>query len=62
LEHCRAQALNPTAVAGFYDVLKELQDEYQFEEDCIYNMDEKGIQQGVGKRVLALVDRDQKVV
>lgn len=62
LEHCRAQALNPTAVAGFYDVLKELQDEYQFEEDCIYNMDEKGIQQGVGKKVLALVDRDQKIV
>jgi hypothetical protein len=28
----------------------------------IYNMDEKGIQMGVGKRSLVLVDRDQKLV
>ena len=28
----------------------------------MYNIDEKGIQLGVGKRTLVLVDRDQKNV
>lgn len=62
LEKCRAQALNPTAVSGFYDLLEDILETYDIAEENIYNMDEKGIQLGVGKRVLALVDRDQKVV
>lgn len=62
LEKCRAQSLNPAAVSGFYDVLHELVGEYSIPEENIYNMDEKGIQLGIGKKVRALVDRDQKVV
>jgi hypothetical protein len=62
LEHCRAQALNPTAVASFYDNLKSLVDKYEIAEENIYNMDEKGIQLGMGKRVRAIVDRDQKTI
>lgn len=62
LEKCRAQALNPTAVSEFYDILEELVDEYKITEENIYNMDEKGIQLGMGKRVRAFVDRDQKSV
>ena len=62
LEHCRAQSLNPTAVAGFYDNLKDILDKYDIPEENIYNMDEKGIQLGMGKRVCAMVDRDQKTV
>jgi hypothetical protein len=62
LEKCRAMALNPTAVESFYKVVKELIDEHEIVPENIYNMDEKGIQLGVGKRVLAFVDRDQKDV
>ena len=56
LEHCRAQTMNPTAVAGFYDNLKDILDKYDILEENIYNMDEKGIQLGMGKRVCAMVD------
>jgi hypothetical protein len=62
LEHCHAQALNPTTVGGFYDNLKDILDKYDIPEENIYNMDEKGIQLGMGKRVHAMVDRDQKTV
>lgn len=62
LEQCRAQALNPTAVASFYEILDEVVEKYSIPQENIYNMDEKGIQLGVGKKVLALVDRDQKTV
>jgi len=62
LERCRAQALNPTAVADFYDTLHDMIEKHDIPKENIYNMDEKGIQLGVGGRVLALVDRDQKNV
>lgn len=62
LEKCRAQSLNPAAVSGFYDVLESLVEEYQITEENMYNMDEKGVQLGIGGRVRALVDRDQKSV
>lgn len=62
LEKCRAQALNPTAVKDFYETLDCLVKEYNIPEENIYNMDEKGVQLGVGGRTLALVDRDQKTV
>jgi hypothetical protein len=35
-------------------------EEYSIPPENIYNMDEKGIQLGLGKRVAALVDHDQK--
>ena len=62
LEKCRAQSLNPAAISGFYDVLESLVEEYQITEENMYNMDEKGVQLGIGGRVHALVDRDQKSV
>jgi hypothetical protein len=62
LEACRAQAVNRTVVSEFYDILQELVETYQIPPENIYNMDEKGIQLGIGKRVKVLVDRDQKTV
>ena len=50
------------AVADFYEMLGDFTKEYNIPEENIYNMDEKGVQLGVGGRVLALVDRDQKSV
>ena len=61
LEWCHAQGLNPTVVAEYYALLKELIDEYNIPYENIYNMDEKGIQLGIGMRVAALVDWDQQV-
>jgi len=60
LEKCRAECLNPTLVNEFYDLLDDIIHEYGIEVENIYNMDEKGIQLGVGKKVAAFVDRDQK--
>jgi hypothetical protein len=62
LEQCRAQSLNATAVAGFFEVLDNAIEKYNIPEENIYNMDEKGLQLGIGKRVLALVDRNQHTV
>jgi hypothetical protein len=62
LEKCRAQALNQTAVEEFYDTLQDLVETYNIPEENIYNMDEKGIQLGMGKRVRAFVDRGQDCV
>ena len=62
LEKCHAGALNPATVADFYEMLGDITKEYNIPEENIYNMDEKGVQLGVGGRVLALVDQDQKSV
>ena len=62
LEKCQAQALNPTAVSEFYDILEELIDEYKITEENIYNMDEKDIQLGMGKRVHAFMNHDQQSI
>jgi hypothetical protein len=62
LESCRAKSLNRAQVSEFFNILKELVTEYGILPENTYNMDEKGIQLGVGKRTLVLVDRDQKTV
>jgi hypothetical protein len=62
LECCRAKALNRTQVAGFFGILDELITKHNIPPENIYNMDEKGVQLGVGGRVYVLVDRDQKSV
>lgn len=62
LEKARAKALNKSAVNGFYDMLEKIIEEYNIVPGNIYNMDEKGLQLGIGARVAALVDRDQKLV
>ncbi|KAJ7031848.1 DDE superfamily endonuclease-domain-containing protein [Mycena alexandri] len=62
LESCCARCLNRALVLEYFDILEELQLEYNFPPENIYNMDEKGIQMGVGVRQMVLVDRDQKTV
>ena len=41
-------------------MLDEMVKGFNILSENIYNMDEKGIQMGIGKRVATLVDRDQK--
>jgi Tc5 transposase DNA-binding domain len=62
LEKCCAASLNPVLVNEFYDLLEDVIKEYGIPAENIYNMDEKGIQLGVGQKVKAFVDRDQKDV
>jgi hypothetical protein len=62
LESCRAKSLNRAQVSEFFNILQELITVYNIVPSNMYNMDEKGIQLGVGKRTLVLVDRDQKTV
>jgi hypothetical protein len=62
LEKARAKALNKFAVDEFFDMLKKLIEEYDILPENIYNMDEKGIQLGIGARITAMIDRDQKIV
>jgi hypothetical protein len=62
LESCRAKSLNRTQVSEFFNILQELIAEYNITPSNMYNMDEKGIQLGMGKRTLVLVDRDQRTV
>ncbi|KAF8200886.1 hypothetical protein BJ912DRAFT_921467 [Pholiota molesta] len=49
-------------VTEFFEILKDLTEKYHIKPHNIYNMDEKGLQLGVGKRARVLVDRDQKSV
>lgn len=62
LEKCRAQALNPAIVSRFYNLLEEIIQHHLLEPENIWNMDENGIQLGVGRKLAAFVDRDQKTV
>ncbi|THH07168.1 hypothetical protein EW146_g9398 [Bondarzewia mesenterica] len=62
LESCHARALNRTLVDEFFDILEDVCTTYDVKSQNIYNMDEKGIQLGIGKRTFVLVNRDQKIV
>jgi hypothetical protein len=62
LESCRARCLNRALVSEYFDILESLLEEYNIPPENIYNMDEKGIQLGVGRREMVLVDRDMKTV
>lgn len=62
LEACRAQCLNRTQVTQFYDVLEEVYSRLGATADRVYNMDEKGVQLGVGGRKGVMVDAGQKTV
>jgi hypothetical protein len=48
------------SVSHIFLQLSEVIEEHSIPCENIYNMDKKGIQLGLGKRVVALVDRDQK--
>jgi hypothetical protein len=62
LEKCRAKALNQTAVEGFYNILEEVVREFDIKPANMWNMDEKGVQLGIGAKVAAIIDRDQAAV
>jgi hypothetical protein len=62
LEKCRAKALNPTAVRGFYDILEDIVAEFNITPENMWNMDEKGVQLGIGAKVAAIIDHDQATV
>ncbi|THV04536.1 DDE-domain-containing protein, partial [Dendrothele bispora CBS 962.96] len=62
LEACRAKALNQATSDAYFDLLEEVVTVYNIWPGNIWNIDEKGIQLSVGKRVFALIDCDQKSV
>ena len=62
LEKCCAASLNPTLVNEYFDLLEETITTYNIPPENISNMDEKGIQLGMGQKVKAFVDCDQKEV
>ena len=58
LEVARAKALNQFVVGEFFDMLDELIKEYDILPENLYNMDEKGVQLGIGAKVAVMVDKD----
>ncbi|KAF8238005.1 DDE-domain-containing protein [Tricholoma matsutake] len=62
LEKCRAKALNKTAVEGYFDILEEVVHEYHIKLENQWNMDEKGVQLGIGVKVAAIINWDQATV
>jgi hypothetical protein len=61
LEKARANALNEFAVNEFFDMLADVMKEFNILPQNIYNMDEKGIQLGIGARITAMIDHDQQI-
>lgn len=62
LEKACAKALNPSAVHEFFNMLTNVIKEYDILPKNLYNMDEKGIQLGIGAKITTMIDCDQKVV
>ena len=60
LEACRAQSLNRPQTMAFFGILGDTYNHVQATADCIYNMDEKGVQLGAGGRKGVLVGAEQK--
>ena len=56
----KTQGLETVAVAEFFDILDELIKEHGIVPENLYNMDEKGVQLGIGAKVAVMVDSDQK--
>ena len=62
LEKFCAKALNPAAVEGFYDILEGVVEEFGIKLENTWNMDEKGVQLGIGVKVAAIIDHNQSTV
>ncbi|THU98481.1 DDE-domain-containing protein, partial [Dendrothele bispora CBS 962.96] len=65
LDPKRAQAFNPTTVSHHFALLKSVMDEQDIPWDNVYNMDEKGIQLGGGRKgaqVKYFFDIDDKMM
>src|ERR1700742_1531437 len=54
--------MNKFAVDKSFDMLTKVIQGYNITPRNIYNMDKKGIQVGIGARITAMIDRDQKAV
>lgn len=59
LESCRAQALNKTNVGEYFDIIYDLITCYDIP---LCNMDERWLMLGIGTRICAFVDHDQKTL
>ena len=59
-EKCRAGAFNKPTVTELYNTFEELKAQYNIKAKNTHNMDEKGCQLGVGGRIKALIDINQK--
>ncbi|KAG8978572.1 hypothetical protein FRB93_010964 [Tulasnella sp. JGI-2019a] len=59
----QGKALNRSNIGGFFDLLEGIQAQYNIPPENIFNMDEKGVQLGIGNgHQRVLIDRDQKDV
>ena len=56
LEKARAKALNQHAVNEFFNILTEMITEYNILPENLYNMDEKGLQLGIGAKITAIIN------
>jgi hypothetical protein len=61
-EKCWAASLNPALVNEYYNMLEDTIESCNILAKNIYNMDENGIQLGIGQKVKTFVDCDQKDV
>ncbi|KAF5342713.1 hypothetical protein D9758_015870 [Tetrapyrgos nigripes] len=62
LESCQAKALNQKTANDHFDLLESTIKEFNIDLEHMWNMDERGIQLGIGRWIAALVDREQKSV
>jgi len=62
LEKCHVKALNQSAIDRFYSILEKVVKEFNIELKDVWNMDEKGVQLGIGAKVAAIINRDQAAV
>ena len=58
----RVNAVTYSTVSDWFRLVEEMISIHKINQGDVYNMDEKGIQLGIGDRIKALVDRDQKTV
>ena len=62
LEKACVKALNQFSVDEFFSMLAEVMKEFHILPGNIYNMDEKGIQLGIGARISDMIDHDQQTL
>jgi hypothetical protein len=62
LGKAHAKALNQFAIDEFFEMLTDIIKEFNILPQNLYNMDEKGIQLGIGARIMAMIDCEQKIV
>ena len=58
LEKAHVKSLNKFVVNEFFDMLTGVMKEFNILPENLYNMDEKGIQLGIGAKITAMIDRD----